>query len=222
MTHTSLGLLACGLILACPGGLPLRHQPLGHPQRLASAGATGHVTDCRRHRGVCRGLAEDGGEFSDEALPDSVLDDLDSCSPFVAIDGDKELDFDTATSVVTETAGTSSGLRGPTAAPSTRVTGTFAASDETGRVTLTIGPLRREYTLVIPADGDQCILALGKANAVDLQQSWFGEVSDDPEADPPEYQHVAARHPPLGRTWPLGHRQLAPSIRAGGGGPSPA
>ena len=113
----------------------------------------------------------------------------------MAIDGDRELDFDTASGAVTETDDTSGDLRGPAKSPAVRTIGTFVTSDQTRRVTMTIvgGPAGR-YTLVIPADGDQCILALGKADAVNLQQSWFGEISDDPETDAPEYQHVSAPH----------------------------
>jgi hypothetical protein len=212
MSHTSLGLLACALVLAYPGGPAARHA-----HQLAWTSATGHAADCRRHHGARHGGCLSVADDLDEALPDAaVMDDLDSCSPFLAIDGDKELDFDTASGAVTETAGASEDLRGPASSPSIRLIGTFVASDQTGRVTMLIGGARREYTLVIPADGEQCILALGKANAVDLQQSWFGEISDDAEADAPDYQHAAAGPPQGGPAWRRGHHRLAPPSRPAG------
>jgi hypothetical protein len=208
MSHTSLGLLACALVMAYPGGPP--SQPA---HRLAWTGAPNHATDCRRGHGARHGCMTRADDPSDEVLSDaSVMEDLDSCSPFLAIDGGRELDFDTASGAVTETAASSDGLRDPASSPSIRMIGTFVASDQTGRVTMVIGGARRDYTLVIPANGDQCILALGKANDVDLQRSWFGEISDGDEADAPDYQHASARPPQGGPTWRAGrHRVAQPS-----------
>ena len=124
---------------------------------------------------------------------------------------------------MTETEGASGDLRGDASSPSTTTIGTFVTSDQTRRVTMTIRGARRDYILVIPADGDQCILALGKADAVNLQQSWFGEISDDPQTDAPEYQQASAPHRRSGREGRPGDLRLAPPARvAASRGLSPA
>lgn len=220
MTHTSLGLLACGLILAVPTGASPRdsHRHAGTHQ-LAAA----HRQSVAHRQSGARRLADDDSEPGDEAMDASVMDDLEACSPFSALDGDKEIDFDVASGEVTETEGASNRLRGDARSPSTKTIGTFVASDQTGRVTMTIRGARRNYTLVIPADGDQCILALGRADAVNLQQSWFGEISDDPQADAPEYQHASAPHRRSGREGRPGDLRFAPPARiAASRGSSPA
>ena len=116
--------------------------------------------------------------------------------------GDRALDFDTAHGKVMETAAPT----GPQArgAPPMKRLGTFSTTERAGKVVVTLAGVRREYSLIIPADGTQCILALGAPNAVNLEQSWFGQILDGPDADPPSYQHATA--PRSSRTG--GHRAL--------------
>ena len=108
----------------------------------------------------------------------------------MTIGGDRALDFDTAHGEVVETAAPAA-PEGRGAPAITRV-GTFSTAERTGRVVVVIAGVRREYTLIIPADGTQCILALGPPHAVNLERSWFGQVSDDPDSGASDYQRAAA------------------------------
>jgi hypothetical protein len=45
--------------------------------------------------------------------------------------------------------------------------------------------------LVVPTDGDQCILAAGAPHAANLRQSWYGELGDDAEDDGSQVVHAS-------------------------------
>jgi hypothetical protein len=113
-----------------------------------------------------------------------VAENLEDCSPFYNFDGGQELEFDTQKGTVTEThkalAQTSPA---DTQGPAVKIVGDFAVA-QSNRVETKLGGVMLEYTLVIPTDGDQCILAVGAATSVDLEQSWFGDVDQGPE--PPD------------------------------------
>ena len=195
MPQTSLGLLAAGLasglILSWPSDLAAPQA-----QRLAQAAGPRHAGACEPRRqtgdGRCRIDAPAPGGSAGEAFDDvPVIDDLGGCTPFVAIDGERELDFDTEHGQVVETATPSEGP-GRGGAPSATRVGTFSTDDRTSQVVVKLGGVRREYTLIIPAEGTECILALGAPHAVNLERSWFGQVADGPDLDPPIYERTAA------------------------------
>jgi hypothetical protein len=180
MPQTSLALVAAGLL----SGLVL-----SWPAELSAPKAHGLAGAPVARRAVTP--AQDGaaGDAFDDV---PVADDLAGCTPFRAIDGERQLDFDTEHGAVVETATPSHPLRSGGAPPPTRV-GTFSTTDRTSGVVIVLAGVRREYTLIIPADGTQCILALGAPHAVNLERSWFGEAADGPDLDPPHYQQAAAR-----------------------------
>lgn len=199
MPQTSLALMASsllsGLILTWPGDLP---APQAH--QLAAAPGARHAATGRALRGQTarhRASPAQDGPGGDAFAYGSVLDDLEGCTPFLAIDGDRELDFDTSSGQVVETVIPEAPIRsgGPAETP-TRV-GTFSTAERTSQVSIVIAGVRRQYTLIIPGDGTQCILALGSADNVNLERSWFGQVSDGPDLDQPAYEHAAA--PPVRR-----------------------
>ena len=182
MLQTPLGLLAAsllsGVVLSWPSDLPAAHADRG-----VAAPDRGPAAICGPHAkagpGHCRKAAPAQDGSAADAFPDvTVADDLDSCTPFLAIDGDRRVDFDRAHGTVIEAAVPSGPERGDGGAPSRRRVGIFLTNDRTGQVITVIGGVRREYTLLIPAEGTQCILALGAAHAVNLEQSWFGQASD--------------------------------------------
>jgi len=123
----------------------------------------------------------------------TVADDLDGCSPFSSLDGKQRLDFDTTTSLVVredESAGGVSPV--DDGAPTTRAIGRFAVDERTGRVLVRLAGVTLQYTLVAPPDSNQCILAADKADTVDLERSWFGEVEDEPGFPSPSEDEPAA------------------------------
>jgi hypothetical protein len=64
------------------------------------------------------------------------------------------------------------------------VWGAWEAEENTHRVSVQIGGSTLEYTLVIPAGEDQCILVSGSPSAADLRRSWFGiTIPAPPEPD---------------------------------------
>jgi hypothetical protein len=110
-----------------------------------------------------------------------VATDLADCSPFYNMDGRADLTFDVDKGVVTETIGGAARTsRADSSAPSVQIVGAFRAVGQTSRVTVALGGVSHQYTLVMPTDGDQCILAMGEATAVDLSRSWFGTDEEDP------------------------------------------
>jgi hypothetical protein len=111
----------------------------------------------------------------------TIYESIDDCSPFSSVDGSKQLEFDIVAGRVTlsDDAG---GLLAPTsdAAP-LKIVGTFAADKTTQQVIVRVGGETHRYALVVPSDGEQCILAAGASNAANLERSWFGSVEDIPE-----------------------------------------
>jgi hypothetical protein len=96
------------------------------------------------------------------------------------MDGRADLTFDVDKGVVTETVdGAAQTSRAGSNAPTLQIVGAFRAVGRTSRVTIALGGVSRQYTLVVPTDGDQCILAMGDATAVDLSRSWFGTDEED-------------------------------------------
>jgi hypothetical protein len=187
MPQTSLALLAAGLvsglILSWPSDLS---APPAH--RLARAAGVGRAVTPTQKAAADSTLAEP-----------SVADDLEGCAPFLAIDGGRVLDFDSSRGKVVETVAPSP-RQGRGGAPPTRRIGTFSTAERTSRVVIVLAGVRREYTLIIPADGTQCILALGAPHAVNMERSWFGgQASDGADFDPPTYEHAAAPRFPGGR-----------------------
>lgn len=65
-------------------------------------------------------------------------------------------------------------------APTVEIVGAFRVVGRTNRVMIVLGGVNHQYTLVLPTDSDQCILAKGDATAVDLSRSWFGTEEEDP------------------------------------------
>jgi hypothetical protein len=128
---------------------------------------------------------------ADEAPPPASAD-LEDCSPFYSFAGTEELDFEDGVVVETREDAGSPPSRDRRAE---KRRGTFAVDDASARVRITVGKTTRDFTLVVPTDSDQCVLAAGPANAADLQRSWFGELDDDPEVDRPTVQHASLRTP---------------------------
>jgi hypothetical protein len=197
--------LICGFVLACPADLAVPH---GH--RPDGALAARRAAGCEAHRPAgedgCRIAAPAPGvrrAADDSPAYVSVADDLGACTPFLAIDGERTLDFDVAHGEVVETVTPSGPQRSGGGAATTRV-GTFSTAERASRVVTVLAGVRRRYTLIIPAEGTQCILALGGPQAVNLERSWFGQASDGPDLDRPAFEHAAARRFQGGRG-PRGH-----------------
>jgi hypothetical protein len=193
MISTPLRAIVCALLLTCPSAAARRDAD--GPEK---AQAASHPIACRPDGGRqtvrCQsGMGPAGGPANKARPGSAIADELAACSPFLGIGGDKELDFDAATGAVTETIDEPDGRGGLADPPPIEMTGTFAVNGRTGRIVTAIGGERREYALVVPGDSTQCILALGKAKAVDLEHSWFANPSDEPDAAPPEYQKAAGR-----------------------------
>ena len=118
-----------------------------------------------------------------------MIEDLQDCSPFFSLTGDKQLDF--AADAVTETHNPSA-LPPRGEAPEIRA-GTFVAVEATRRVRLRIDRAERDYILVVPTDSDQCILAVGTPQNANLQRSWYGQFGNDPEVSRPEILEASLR-----------------------------
>jgi hypothetical protein len=117
---------------------------------------------------------------SDPSSAESVFDSIDECSPFFSVDGTQQLEFDVVSGLVTlsDDAG---GLLAPAKDAPLKSVGSFAADERTQQVFVRVAGVNRRYTLVVPSDSEQCILAAGASNAADLRRSWFGSVEEDPE-----------------------------------------
>jgi hypothetical protein len=103
------------------------------------------------------------------------------------MDGSADLTFDIDKGVVTETVdGAARTSRAGSDAPTVEIVGAFRAVGRSNRVTIALGGVSNQYTLVVPTDGDQCILAKGDATAVDLSRSWFGTDEEDPGPGGPD------------------------------------
>lgn len=192
MIDRSFGALVCAFVLTCPDGLAGSHaSDVPFPRHL------GRSVNCEPV-GRCDVSAGNPRPRPTATPPESsIAAELSGCSPFYGIDGYRELDFDPAKGVATETIDPPPGGVGARNATPIEIAGTFSVKAHTGRVVVTIGGVRREYALVVPVDSAQCILAFGDAKAVDLERSWFAAVTDEPDADPPDYQQAARRvlHP---------------------------
>ncbi len=115
-----------------------------------------------------------------------VTEDLEDCSPFYNMDGSADLNFDADEGKVTETVGGAARTSGASSkAPTMEVAGNFRAIGQ-NRVLIVLGGVKDQYTLVVPPEGDQCILAKGEATAVDLSRSWFGTEAEDPGPPGPD------------------------------------
>jgi hypothetical protein len=147
--------------------------------------AAGTARDALASRSRSAHKSHIADEPTDEA---AIVADLEDCSPFFSFTGAKQLDFDAGTVVQTEDP--SSPRDDLLTAP---VLGAFVVDEATRRVQLTFRKSTRDYTLIVPTDSDQCILAVGQPNAADLQQSWYGEFVDDPDASSPKVVHASLR-----------------------------
>ena len=192
MTRVSLRLLVSGLglLLFSSQTAIAGHEGLTYP--ALPARATAHGAHCshqasrrgwlryggvQARRGACSALAQDDDDESDL----SIYDYVEECSPFSSVDGTRQLDFDSVTGAVT-LEDNSADL--PSAASDTtpgKAVGTFAADEDSEQVSVRIAGATRQYTLVVPTDGGQCILAAGATESADLNRSWFGAVEEDPE-----------------------------------------
>jgi hypothetical protein len=202
MVSRSFGVITCAVGLIWPGAAS--HLP---HDRLNAAPAALQPASCPPDDGQRVARCGLGTVAADPPAarrgPGAVLaDSLEACSPFYDIEGAKELDFD-ATGAVTESIQPPDKPRGDGDQPPAEVVGRFEIAGPTGRVVVMIGNVRQEYSLVIPGEGSQCILAMGNAKTVDLQRSWFAAPSDDPGSDtgPPDYRRAAARRPPPAAGW---------------------
>jgi hypothetical protein len=130
----------------------------------------------------------------DRSAGTAIVDDLEDCSPFYSFDGAQHLDFDDGG--VSRTEESSAGAPGE-AASATNAEGAYTADDASSRVRVTLGGARREYTLIVPTDSDECLLVVGDPHRADLRQSWYGEIVDEPEIRPAMAFHAALRR---GRT----------------------
>jgi hypothetical protein len=107
-----------------------------------------------------------------------TIAELEDCSPFYSFSGLESLDF--SGNSVFETRPDPGSQLEPRSQDRRRAT--FDIDPDNGRVRVFTGRSRRDYTLVVPTDGDQCVLAAGPASAANLARSWFGEIQDDPDA----------------------------------------
>jgi hypothetical protein len=126
----------------------------------------------------------------DRPAATEVMDDLEDCSPFYSFDGKQLLDFDDG---AVSQSDESSEEPSDEAASAKDAEGAYTADEVSSRVRITLGGTKREYTLVVPADSDQCLLVIGDPNRADLRQSWYGEMTDDPEVRPATVLHTALR-----------------------------
>ena len=113
---------------------------------------------------------------SKEPAKTSVVEWLDYCSPFKALDGQRMLTFTVAGhSVIAAEAPEEEKEKGVFLAkhPKER-TGLWLSDEDTRRVSVEIGDSKSEYTLLIPFGEDQCILVSGSLSAADLTASLFG------------------------------------------------
>jgi hypothetical protein len=129
----------------------------------------------------------------------TLVDYLEVCSPFAAMDGGRLLQFDAerpgivVEDVVAPALRESAGVRGlmrladksgspPRSDPITSgVTGTYEVHSG-NRVSLHINGAVQDYVLLEPLAiaGDGCILSSGPPSAADLTRSWFGSPLPDP------------------------------------------
>jgi hypothetical protein len=194
MIGRSFGALVCAFVLTCPDGLAGSHA-----RDLALLRHVGRSVDCEPVARCDVGAGNPRARPTATPPESSIAAELSECSPFYGFDGSQELDFDPERGVVVETIDPPAGGGGARSSPPIELAGTFSVKARTGRVFVAIGGVRREYTLVVPIESAQCILAFGSAKTVDLKRSWFATSSDEEDADPPEYQHAAKRQPRQGR-----------------------
>ena len=194
MMDRSFAALVCAFVLTYPSGLAgSRARDLVFTRDVAGSVDCEPVARCDLRAGKPRAKPI-------ARLPDAtIVTELSECSPFSGFDGYRELDFDLEKGVVTETIDPPPCGVGARNSTPIEIAGSFLVKARTGRVVVAIGGVRREYTLVVPVESGQCILAFGGPKTVDLKRSWFAAFSDEPDADPPEYQHATKRQSPLGR-----------------------
>jgi hypothetical protein len=131
-------------------------------------------------RATCRPhMRRHSHRASDLSSEESIFDSIDECSPFFSVDGSQQLEFDIESGLVT-LSDDAHGLMAPASDAPLKSVGTFAADERTRQVFVRVAGENRRYTLVVPSDGEQCILAAGTSNAADLRRSWFGSVEEDP------------------------------------------
>jgi hypothetical protein len=109
---------------------------------------------------------------------------LENCSPFYSFSGGEYLEFENDAVIETKQQPGDSDR-------TVSVRGAYVVLGSRRVVRITVGGSTREYALVVPTDGDQCILAAGAEHAADLKQSWYGELGDDAEDDPSLFVHAA-------------------------------
>jgi len=193
MTRVSLRLLVSGFgLLFFSSQTAAGHEGSTHPALPARATAQrshfcSHQASQRgwlRYgagqplRGACRALAQDDDSDSSDL---SIYDYVEECSPFSSVDGSRQLDFDSVTGAVTLEDDSADLPSAASDATPGKAVGTFAADEDTEQVYVRVAGATRQYTLVVPTDGGQCILAAGATEAADLNRSWFGAVEEDPE-----------------------------------------
>jgi hypothetical protein len=184
MTLVSLRLAVIGFVLLplcgqteTPIAAGLKRSPPEARRTVTRAAdcslrAFGHVCHQRVRRREHRA--------SDTDAEPTIYDSIDDCSPFSSVDGSRQLEFDVASGRVTlsDDAG---GLLAPAGGAPLKSVGTFAADETTQQVFVRVAGAIGRYTLVVPSDSEQCILAAGASDAANLERSWFGRPEEDPE-----------------------------------------
>lgn len=152
-----------------------------HPEAWRTVARTNiHTIGCPV-RAMCRPrVRRHARGASDPSSEETIFDFIDECSPFSSVDGSQQLEFDIVSGLVTlsDDAG---GLLAPAGDAPLKSVGTFAADERTQQVIVRVAGVNGRYTLVVPSDSEQCILAAGASNAADLRHSWFGSIEEDPE-----------------------------------------
>ena len=119
----------------------------------------------------------------------TTQDILDDCWPFTSFDDRSELDFVSNGKLeLIRVSGSPKNKSTDTidSAPDVlKTAGTFQVDEAHHLVRFIIDGKSSTYIVNEPADGMQCILISGSANAANLTLSWFGTPSP-PEPDPPE------------------------------------
>ena len=106
------------------------------------------------------------------------LDDIEECGSLTSFDGTKTIDLErTHKAILTEKSanGDEKSER--------RSIGTWSFDAEKERYTVSFADTSLDYTLVKPEDSSVCIFAPGDVGAVNLRESWFGQIEEKEEEE---------------------------------------